>query len=86
MRGAKRLYVVFDAVAETVVGSVMIAPNDLAAKRAFTEAIQKGGFPVAEDYRLLGIGEVTDYGDVTPFDPATIVTGAEVVQTLKERG
>lgn len=86
-RSNLKLYVVYDVIAEIVSGPVMPAINDLSAQRAFAQAVldpqSLGKNP--EDYRLLRIGEIGDFGDVTPEDPTVVVTGAEVVATFKER-
>lgn len=84
-RLAMKLYVIFDVIAETLVGSVMLAPNDGAASRAFARAVldpqQLGANP--KDYRLLFVGEISDFGDVTGADPSIVVTGAEVLERAK---
>lgn len=80
------LYTIFDTVAEMVRGPVILGINDLAATRAFAQGILEGDLKVnAEDYRLLRIGTISDFGEITPEDPATIVTGAEVLETYRQR-
>lgn len=85
-RKALRMYVIFDTVAETLVGSIMLAPNDLAASRAFAGACLNTQGPIAEnpsDYRLLRVGEVSDFGDVSPEDPTIVILGSEVAERAK---
>ncbi|AYP28825.1 MAG: hypothetical protein [Microviridae sp.] len=81
----QRLFLVWDSEAETIVGSVMVAVNEVVAKRAFVAGIEKNREePFAEASRLLLVGEITDYGEITPCTPAIVITGAEVLQTLKD--
>ncbi|AYP28713.1 MAG: DNA binding protein [Microviridae sp.] len=81
----QRLFLVWDSEAETIQGSVMVAVNEVVAKRAFVAAIEgEKAFPFPEAMRLLLVGEITDYGEITPFNPSIVVTGSEVVQTLKD--
>lgn len=85
-RLSMRCYAVFDTVAEVLVGSVMLAHNDAAASRAFSAGVlnpqaQLGNSP--EDFRLLLLGEITDFGVITPFDPSVVITGREVIERAR---
>lgn len=85
-RSSSKMYVIFDSVAECLVGSVMLAPNDQAASRAFAVAVLNPQSSVGEnpgDFRLLRLGEVSDFGDITAEDPTIVVLGSEVMERAK---
>jgi len=77
----KRLYMVYDIIAGTVLPSVIVENADAPAMRAFNDALNNpqsllGQHPA--DFKLLFIGETNETGLIVPqLDcPATIATGA----------
>lgn len=86
-RVALKMYAIFDTVAEVLVGSVMLANNDATATRAFAAAVLNPQQAIGQnprDFRLLRLGEVSDFGDVTPEDPTIVVLGSEILERAKE--
>ena len=76
----KRLYTVFDIVANTTVGGIVQEMHDAPAIRAFSDALgAKESILAAHpaDYELRYIGLIeTDTGTITPESkPETIITG-----------
>lgn len=75
----KRLYQVYDIVAETVIGGIVQESNDAPAIRAFTDALRNKDSLLAqhpEDYQLLALGELFSSGQIVPLDkPEIILTG-----------
>lgn len=74
----KQLYVVYDKVADTIIGGIVQENNDAPAMRAFSDALGTPDSILAkhpEDYALLHIGEIRPSGEIIPCDPQTIITG-----------
>lgn len=85
-RTPHKLYQVFDTVAEVVLGPIMVALNDQVASRDFARWIMSGELKMApEDFRLLRLGTMDDFGSITPEEPTVVITGAQVLATLKSR-
>lgn len=75
----KRLYTVFDILANTTVGGIVQEMHDAPAIRAFSDALgNKESILAAHpaDYELRYLGEIeTDGGMIYPTLPETIITG-----------
>lgn len=76
-----KMFQIYDNVAMTVVGMIMLSTRAEAIIRTFTEELSKGQesqigkYP--EDYSLLELGEQDqDTGEITPYaDPKIVYTG-----------
>jgi len=82
----KRLYMVYDLVASTVLGGIMLETADAPAMRAFNDALGNkesllGQHP--RDFNLLYLGDIDDAGQLHPIAPEIIATGASW-QTMRE--
>lgn len=76
----KQLYMVYDLVAETVLGGIIQETADAPAIRAFHDALGASESLLAQhpkDFNLLLIGSITSDGTViTPNQPTIVATGA----------
>ncbi|WNK13787.1 MAG: nonstructural protein [Microvirus sp.] len=82
----KRLYMVYDLVANTVLGGIMLENADAPAMRAFNDALGNkesllGQHP--KDFNLLYLGEIAEDGTIHDCGPDIIATGASW-STLRE--
>lgn len=81
-----RLYQVFDTCAELVIGPIMLCLNDQMATREFAKWIARGELKEHyQDYRLLRLGTIDDFGHIEPEDPSVVITGVQTMETLKAR-
>ncbi|WNK13261.1 MAG: nonstructural protein [Microvirus sp.] len=76
----KRLYMVYDLIASTVLPTVILESADAPAMRSFNDALANSQSLLGQhpaDFNLLCIGEVTDQGILLPTgDLPVIATGA----------
>lgn len=92
----KRIYAVYDSLAQEMFGPLIVMPNDAAARRFFQDAVTGEGSRIAEhpeDYSLHFLGELdTETGVLTsiatlgsgPFG-VQIVSADFVLEQLKRR-
>lgn len=79
----KLIYVLFDVVAQAVVSSLFVYPNDAAAIRAFGDALQDPQSSFSRhprDFELRCCGIMQDSGAVSGVDaqiPRTVMTGEQ---------
>lgn len=91
----KRIYAIFDKVAEQMIGPMVVLPNDPAARRMFQDALLGEGSNLAThpaDYSLFFLGTVnTDTGAITPaptekpFGGVPLVTGETIADLAARR-
>lgn len=87
----KKLYAVYDTVAEEIItGPIMVLPNDAAARRFFQDLItdQRSNLSThPKDYDLVCLGEInTGTGSITTSPNGnieTVVSGQSVIHTLE---
>ncbi|WNK13937.1 MAG: nonstructural protein [Microvirus sp.] len=78
----KNLYMVYDTVAQCVVGGIIQEPNDAPAIRAFHDALgDKNSFLASHpaDYNMMRIGYINSQGIITTEEntlPSTVAHGA----------
>lgn len=85
----KRIYAIFDKVAEQMFGPMVVLPNDGAARRVFQDALFGEGSTMAPhpgDYALYHIGTINlETGVITPaatdkpFAGVPLITGDVLV-------
>lgn len=65
----QKLFAVYDTVAATIIGGIMLQPHDGPAIRIFRDALSQADGPLAkhpDDYQLLRLGDIDDDGMITP--------------------
>ncbi|WNK13867.1 MAG: nonstructural protein [Microvirus sp.] len=75
----QKLYIVYDKVAETIVGNIIQCPNDAPAIRLFHDAL-KGETQLSlhpADYELVLIGSILETGFMEATIPTSVATGAQ---------
>lgn len=88
----KRIYVLFDLVAEAVSSGLFLYPGDPAAVRAFGDALSDPQSPYskhAEDFELRCIGLLSDAGVVSGVDheiPRTVLSGSQWLAAQPKAG
>lgn len=87
----KGIYVVYDRVAETVVGGILMFPHHAAAVRFFKDVAADQGTSVAKhigDHDLLCLGHIDEvHALVTPLPgPETVLAGAVLIAVSDTSG
>jgi hypothetical protein len=68
----KPMYIIYDRLAETTLGSPLICENDAVAARAIQSFLKNADAP--EEYRLLKIATIDiSTGAINPWDPVSDV-------------
>lgn len=78
----KRLYAVFDTVANDLVGGVMLDTHDAPVIRLFREMATRDGSKIAvhaKDMQLISLGEINENLEIKPH-VQIIITGAKIAQ------
>lgn len=82
----KRLYTVYDNVAESATGPLLVFPNDAAARRAFQDALTGETSLAAhpQDYDLCCVGEFDSVSGQVTGHPAheVVITGKVIMELL----
>lgn len=82
----KRLYIVYDTVAASIVGEILQALSDAPAIRAFHDALKTPNSLISQhpaDFQLLYIGAIEDNGDLLIDNRAVVATGAAWLESQK---
>lgn len=89
----KKIYAVYDAVAQEMIGPLMVLPNDAAARRIFQDAVTNEQSSLAahpDDYSLCRLGEIdTESGNINGINSEVfgeqIASGGLILEILRRR-
>lgn len=75
----RRLYIIYDRVAETFVGPIIVDRADAPVVRSFHDVLADPKTSLGQhpgDYDVRCIAQITDVGQVLPLEHTTIATGS----------
>lgn len=77
----KGIYAVYDIIAKTIVGPLMMMNRDEPAIRIFTDALADKALTLGQhpaDYELLKLAHINeDTPEIQPYETQTIITGKQ---------
>lgn len=88
----QNLYIIFDMLAQAVIGSIMVLPNDAVARRVFQDTLTSGKTPMSDhpsDFVLYCVGSIDlKTGEITGVvggvvDADQIISADAILERLR---